>query len=508
MTDNNGLATEEAKPAKNERALLLKTAPFIALVAVVAVAVLAGWVLVGRGWVGSSSDYVTLVGSGGFTGLGALAIAMLLHYRWMVDRKDQTSREERRLNQQDRLERERTSVEQRRHRDQERGKRQEKMGDRMAQAISHLGEGRGFMQVSGLIELAGLVDDWWSLGQEMLADMPDTDEAERERVREMIRQRRQEIIDLIFKHTLSPDGVAASNTVNANLGTATCDREAEAQRRKMVQEARSQVLTSHLGRNGDDYSMRLDRWQTLDLSRSHLKNTDLRNTRMNTALLMNSNLHTSRLSCCSLNRANLNGAILCDAEMIMSDLTRATAHWADFSGAKMEAAILSGASLEGAKFLKTDLNSATLIESKLVKADLTGAELEMADLSKSKSNGANLSDTYMRMARLIEASLTRANLTNAHLQGADFTCSNLRSAVLDNADLTDADFGGADLQNASLAKSTLYGTILQRTDLRGANLSESELGNYYHGSPIYDKDTKFPEGYDPEQSGFKLKDDD
>lgn len=456
MTNTSGLATGETKSTKKDRALLLGAAPLIAVVAVVVVAVLAGWALVSSGWVSSSSDYVTLVGRGGFTGLGALAIAVLLHYRWMIDRKTQIEQEQNRLNEQDRLERARTSAEQRRHRDQERGKRQEKMGDRMAQAISHLGEGRGFMQVSGLIELAGLVDDWWSLGQEMLADMPDTDEAERERVREMIRQRRQEIIDLMFKHTLSPDGVNASNNDS--------ETTAEAQRRKMVQEARVQSLTSHLPEpvNGD---VPQESWANLDLSRAYLKGADV-----------------------DLTQINLSGATLYKAHFDNANLTEAELDGADLTGAHMNDAILTEADLRGAHLHDAEMNDATLFSAHLEGAHLSGAKLNEAILVWAHLEGAHLDTADLIGAFLNEAHMNKTDLYMAKMRGA-----HLNEAILISAVLTGADLRGAELEGA---------------DLRGADLRRATLDDHYAGSPIYDKDTKFPEGYDPEAAGFKLKDDD
>lgn len=398
--------------------------------------------MVSSGWVESSSDYVTLVGRGGFTGLGALAIAVLLHYRWMIDRKTQIEQEQNRLNEQDRLERARTSAEQRRHRDQERGKRQEKMGDRMAQAISHLGEGRGFMQVSGLIELAGLVDDWWSLGQEMLADLKDADEAERERVREMIRLRRQEIIDLMFKHTLSPD-TATESTLTSQ------DETPESQRRKMVQEARAQSLTSHLPKLIDK-KVPDESWAKLDFSRAYLKGAD-------------TDLSQANLIEAHLDRADLRGAVL---------------NFAKLNGTKLNSADLRGTTLRG--------------------ATLTGAKLNFAELNEAK----------LDLAKLNGATLFLATLNGADLRGAKLTGAEMTGAKLLLAELNEADLRGAEMTGAELNGATLTGAKLNGATLTGAELTGAKLDDHYAGSPIYDEHTKFPEGYDPEAAGFKLKDDD
>lgn len=430
MTNNKRSATDAPNSVKGGRLSSRGTAPLVAVLAVVIITIAAGWILVLTGWVSTASDYVTLVARGGFTGLGALAVAALLHYRWTIDRDDQIEQENtrfkrqqklererlnhqselerERLEKQDALERERVSAEQQRHREQERGKRQEKMGDRMAQAISHLGEGRGFMQVSGLIELAGLVDDWWSLGQEMLADMTDADEAERERVREMIRQRRQEIIDLMFKHTLSPDTEATSDKDSKH------ESDAEKQRRKMVQAARVQSLTSHLPEPTEG-NVPDESWAHLDLSLAYLKGS------------------FTDLSLASLIEADMDGAYLDDANLYRVNLKRAS----------------------------------------LIRAHLNGTYLGWAKLNGAHLNWAELNEAHLNWAELNVAYLVGAELSGAHLVGAE-----------------------------------LNGAHLDLADLRGADLSSAILDDHYTGSPIYDEHTKFPEGYDPEAAGFKLKDDD
>ena len=126
---------------------------FIATLGVIAIVVIGvSWTLVR--W--AHIPLADLLGGSFFTAFAAVLAAAVIHYRWMQDRAYQEKSEQERLD-----------IEQRRHREQERGKRQEKMGERVAQAVSHLGEGRSYMQVAGLIELAGVVDDWWSLGREM-----------------------------------------------------------------------------------------------------------------------------------------------------------------------------------------------------------------------------------------------------------------------------------------------------------------------------------------------------
>jgi len=83
---------------------------------------------------------------------------------------------------------------------------------------------------------------------------------------------------------------------------------------------------------------------------------------------------------------------------------------------------------------KTNLQGASLGNTKLMGADLAGADLTEADLS---------------IAYLIRADLREANLTNADLRGAVISEANLRGADLKGADLEDAFLSGTDLTGVS-----------------------------------------------------------
>jgi len=101
---------------------------------------------------------------------------------------------------------------------------------------------------------------------------------------------------------------------------------------------------------------------------------------------------------------------------------------------------------------------------------------------------AFLKNAYLVKANLMEADLDGADLREAYLMDIDLTNANLIGANLRGADLTDANLTGADLTNADLRGAKL------RTNLSGANLKTA----------IYDKMTKWPEGFDYEKAGAIL----
>ena len=68
------------------------------------------------------------------------------------------------------------------------------------------------------------------------------------------------------------------------------------------------------------------------------------------------------------------------------------------------------------------------------------------------------------------------------------------------ADLNYADLQGAHLRMADLSGAILVGANLYGTDLDGANLGGANLGG-----AEYNKNTKFPDDFDPEEAGMVLE---
>ena len=84
----------------------------------------------------------------------------------------------------------------------------------------------------------------------------------------------------------------------------------------------------------------------------------------------------------------------------------------------------------------------------------------------------------------------------------DFTREEVIEIVhkLDSADLEGLDLSGAKLSGANLTGANLYGT-----DLDGANLYGTDLGGANLGGAEYNKNTKFPDDFDPEEAGMVLE---
>ncbi len=124
--------------------------------------------------------------------------------------------------------------------------------------------------------------------------------------------------------------------------------------------------------------------------------------------------------------------------------------------------------------------------------DLREAVFEGMTLPGIHLEGANLEEANFRRADLywgnfFEANLARTDFEGARLQGADLTNANLRDANLSYANLGRDNVGGStQLQGAVLA-----GARIQHTNFEGAE---------------YNKETIFPDNFDPTKHNMILRD--
>ena len=108
--------------------------------------------------------------------------------------------------------------------------------------------------------------------------------------------------------------------------------------------------------------------------------------------------------------------------------------------------------------------------------------------------------TREELEEVIQAS---RKLNGANLAGIDLRGTDLRGTDLISADLRTTRLDGADLRDANLREANLFMADLRGSDLRGADLREANLTG-----AKYDKDTKFPNGFDLETARMVLVADD
>ncbi|PIG94946.1 pentapeptide repeat-containing protein [Gloeocapsopsis sp. IPPAS B-1203] len=98
------------------------------------------------------------------------------------------------------------------------------------------------------------------------------------------------------------------------------------------------------------------------------------------------------------------------------------------------------------------------------------------------------------------ANLSDAQLFQQNLKGVDFSYTDLSQANLSNANLRGADLSYTDLSQADLSQADLRGSLLLAANLRQAKLQHAKL----EGAD-YDRNTHFPENFDPAQAGMKQR---
>ena len=138
-------------------------------------------------------------------------------------------------------------------------------------------------------------------------------------------------------------------------------------------------------------------------------------------------------------------------------------------------------SLEGADLSYHDFHRALLSNMKMRAAILKGATLRNACL-----NNADLRECNLNEAGLMNAHLRRSRLENTQMRGSWLT-----GAVLDGANLSNADLSGADVAAASFRNCQLQSAILLVERIESANFDQA----------IFNDQTVWPEGFDPESAG-------
>ncbi|NJL61103.1 MAG: pentapeptide repeat-containing protein [Methylacidiphilales bacterium] len=159
-------------------------------------------------------------------------------------------------------------------------------------------------------------------------------------------------------------------------------------------------------------------------------------------------------------------------------------------------------------------HSASLAKINLSNADLRGIVLSF-QYSVANLSGSNLSNTNLSEAYLAGTNLSETNLQGSILHGSDLSGANLRNSNLRGANLRDAkvntyfddryqEWKNTDLRNADLRNTDLTNAKLIRADLRMADLRTAKLNGTDLKYSLYDKKTRFPEGFNPASQKMNL----
>jgi len=202
----------------------------------------------------------------------------------------------------------------------------------------------------------------------------------------------------------------------------------------------------------------------------------------------------------SLVKIDLRGANLQDVALQNANLRQAC-----LEGINLKSAKLIGSNLEAASLLYADLEEALLFRTTLKDACLNFTNLNkvVTDITVFQTaselyprqqidwEDVNQQKTTLRNVQLIHATLIDASLSNIDLRDAYIGKSDLAGIDLSYADLRDSTFYKTNLEGANLCKADLRRTYFNKNSLVGANLEGA----------LYNDDTYFSDGFDPEAAG-------
>ncbi len=120
-----------------------------------------------------------------------------------------------------------------------------------------------------------------------------------------------------------------------------------------------------------------------------------------------------------------------------------------------------------------------------LKGKPNSTKLCWADFYNAKLADFDMSQAVVYGSEFYGADLSNANLSNTNLSNVNFKNANLSNSNMNGAFLSEAKFHGADLSGADLSNAKMS----------GANLNQAK----------YDKDTKWPLGFDAQASGAILE---
>lgn len=235
----------------------------------------------------------------------------------------------------------------------------------------------------------------------------------------------------------------------------------------------------------------------------------------------NANFADASLDGADLRGGNFAGANLAGASVLLARYDCTTVWPQGFDAGKGGAVLIGEPCAQGTysppQLSGLDLNSQSLEGLNLKDADLRdttlrGAKLEGSDLSSAKLSGADLTAATfdcttiwpegfdpIRAGAYLGVTLDEGCLSrygSAKLENRDLSGLDLFYAALSKADLTSAKLAGVSLGRADLFKADLSGA-----DLRGADLSSANLRQAAFDGAIYDCNTLWPRGFNPETEG-------
>ena len=233
-------------------------------------------------------------------------------------------------------------------------------------------------------------------------------------------------------------------------------------------------------------------------------------------------------------KAFIAGASFVDADLRYADFSNTSFDGVDVEGADFSHAIFYGADLtniinaDKAKWEDARINQHTKFSStffgfkgfspkqhgmindfsftaKRVQKQLnqSNRNLDIANLSWGVYQGKWRRDNSHRPHNFTNASLISVLATNAV-----FLRAVLENVNAENGIFINTSFQRANMQNANFQNANLENTDFNKADVRGADFTNAHVTSSTWYQAVYDKNTKFPERFNPELHGMKFYEED
>ena len=170
----------------------------------------------------------------------------------------------------------------------------------------------------------------------------------------------------------------------------------------------------------------------------------------------------------------------------------------EFSRIELSNVDLSEVNFSEADFSGSDLTDVNFATANLERANFSGAYLDRAILTSSSLSGANFQGAELGEANMEGSNLTGSNLSRSNLASAKLMASNLSGVDLGQASLEGVNLEQADLSNANVEQTNLKNANLKHANLTGVNLEHALLEE-----AIYNEETQFPDGFNPDDAGMQ-----
>ncbi|MGD1849782.1 MAG: pentapeptide repeat-containing protein [Cyanophyceae cyanobacterium] len=188
-------------------------------------------------------------------------------------------------------------------------------------------------------------------------------------------------------------------------------------------------------------------------------------------------------------RLDLTGGHLSGLNCAVTDFSYCHAPRSNWASSYVARARFCGANLAGSDLRGVYWRGGDLRALNLQGADLRGADLSQTDVRGADFRGADIAGVGWHQSRGDRFTQLPAGLTFADL-GIQSTQPDAQWAGLT---LSRADLRDLDLRHANFTQAIALRTDLRGTNLRHANLSDAEVTGC-----IYNDDTQFPQGFDPQ----------